>query len=258
MLRKYCLTCLLVVGIIILFSEHALAIPSLGVATETGIYAYEDPDALNDEYIKYFAGIIVPAIVEGGDYIEGFVIGESGDTLTIFTSYNPSDIQIYLMADTAGNNLPMSFGGTELMYDKDETFVRGQADGYIDMPYSYLALSQDSNDWDEHTFGSALYYLYTAEFTYTDTWTQGYYIWAAADSLLTNNTYDNGNLISPLAYAQNSGANDDFSPKTSSAGGYPVPEPATMLLLGAGLICMAGLGRKKFRKRGGFSRGEKS
>ncbi|MBE9571834.1 MAG: hypothetical protein IMF11_14485 [Proteobacteria bacterium] len=117
MLRKYCLTFLLVAGIIIFLSGHALAIPILGVATGMRIYAYEDPDALTDEYINYFADTIVPAIVEGEDYIEGFVIGERGDTLTVFTHYDPSGTQIYLMADTAGNNLPMSFGGAELTLD---------------------------------------------------------------------------------------------------------------------------------------------
>jgi hypothetical protein len=41
-------------------------------------------------------------------------------------------------------------------------------------------------------------------------------------------------------------ANDTIE---GGAPGAPVPEPATMLLLGSGLICLAGFGRKKFLRK---------
>jgi hypothetical protein len=34
----------------------------------------------------------------------------------------------------------------------------------------------------------------------------------------------------------------------NDAGNVAVPEPTTMLLLGVGLICLAGIGRKRFKQ----------
>jgi len=40
-----------------------------------------------------------------------------------------------------------------------------------------------------------------------------------------------------------------FSNDANNSNNSPVPEPATMLLLGSGLACLAGFGRKKFLKK---------
>lgn len=231
----------IIVGLTFFLSNRVFATPALGVATDTGIYAYTDPDAMGDEYINYFADTILPAV----DEYEGYVLGQSGSYLTIFTTYDPSLTQIYLLADTAGDHLPMTFGGNSLTLDSGYSFIKGQADGYSNRPYSYLGLTDTADYYWKPAPGdfpkedSKTFYFYKAPITYTGDWTTGYYFFAAAEI----------NAKSGLQFSSSGGPHDKFSPKTASAGGYPVPEPASLVLLGSGLLSLAVAGIRKKKSR---------
>lgn len=220
-----------IIGTVILFSQaETFATPSLGVATDSGIYSYTGSTPPTDNYINYFA-----TIFEAGS-VEGFVIGPSGSYLTVFTSYNPSTTPIWLLANTGSDNFPMTFGGSNLSGLGDI----GKAGGYNQNdPYYGTQLSNVLSDWTQITDweASKTFYLYERQITYADGFDPEDYFFACADI----------NDTSGLWFG--SGRKDDFSPKTSSACDETgkIPEPATLSLLGLGLIGFV----LKFRKERG-------
>lgn len=223
----------------------AYAVPSLGVATEFA-YIGETGQMNLEDYQNYF----VNTLILGTDETHGFLIGSSGEDLIVFTSYIDADIYLLTTNDVESENNPeLDAGNGSLGLSTVITQTLGNNehfDGYKPLPYWGVNLGPVDGSWYVLTGfpGSQTFYALNVTLTYDGTIGPSKYFFAAADLYPL---YGSDGL-DPQA-GENEGFHDPFSPMTDSAVGS-VPEPATMLLVGFGLIGLVGLGRKKLFKRG--------
>lgn len=218
MLKKKILIGMIVVAILVIGSTVALAVPSLGVAT--GSYIGKSACAAKASYIDCFTG----PYISGAN--EGFAIGPSGSNLFVFSNILNKDIWLMTTSDVQSANSPKINGNSLGLINLTSGT---HFDGYKPTPYYGIDLGPMStaNKLPKPPYTPDQFYFESVLLSYTGTIQPGQYFFAVAN--------DNG-----IAGLQGQGGGkikaDDFSPKTTSAVGSPVPEPTAFLLFGAGLM----------------------
>ncbi len=225
---------------VFIFGSPAWAIPSLGVATST----YNNQDPTGQEYVDVFALNDVSLYPE-----QGFV-WDGSELLTIWVGQDngipnsgPLDLaaweyaEVFLVTNSeAGDDF--SFNG-----DDFESWTYTQIDGYhrtgtgADTYYRVsLGFLSGWSDLDDPAFPGQWYQT-------TGSLVAPGFLGGQTDWLFAVADFDG---LGGIDFDISGG---EFSPKTTSAFGdlTPVPEPTTMLLLGSGLICLAGF-RRRFKK----------
>jgi hypothetical protein len=221
------------VFLLALSETSVYAVPKLGVATEFAYVGGDDQTGL-ERYQDYF----VDTYIQGTDEYHGFAIGGSGSSLIVFTRIKDAEIFLLTTADVYDEHSPtLSLNGEELLLD-DAIFDDEKFSSYGPSPYYGISLGSvpDDDDESDGTNGWVLLEDFPSK---KDYW--GYELVLNFDGSFEDPAYF-------FAVAEKDNPGWIVTPKTASAV-FPVPEPATMLLVGAGLIGLAAVGRRKFLKR---------
>lgn len=219
---------LLAAAAAMLFSTTAWAVPTLGVASD-GVYYGPCED-----YILVFASGCDNTYGEDGDP-HGFSV-ESGDTVYLWITDNGGDSpelfssDLHLLTDGDLSNVAFTTGdGT---YNINNTFTTNINGYFLDYLEGNLGDTGGDSGWYELVDAAFSGDTWVLEGTLTYdgllTFTDHFFTFLDFDD---DGDFDNGQ--------------EPFSIKTTAAVGTNVPEPGTLLLMGAGLMGAAILRRRQ-------------
>jgi len=186
----------------------------------------------NDEYYAYIA--IIQGLPQDGCDPPGNAVGGNDDY-----AFKPGDI--FIDANYDGT---YEYGIDITTFDStNNTASLMDVSSPDSVNLVYYAGGSIANPWEINVGTDAQ----LIDFVYSDTAIQGHYVLEAAIPLSYLGLSANpGDPIQPLTIHWTQECGNDYL--NLDADVNPVPEPATMLLLGSGLIGLGWFGRRKTRK----------